>query len=521
MAKKTKKIKFALEMKDGVQVRNLDNLREHFDLEKAIGYFIDGKLITWLNDRYYEKEAEELEQLSKNDAQLNKKLCQILGVEYQDKELDPEEIERRNERIAKLKQYTDNQEIIDNVDLVAFDQEDLADLLDEDEEFIYLCQNKFTIPLRAENKKYIGIGKAEAVIRSKTVVDFAKLNIAFVNVSFNAEYEKLLKEEKGFLPTEKSEKTQDNISITLLQEAKKAERDKDFDVALALYKRVGSAEAMYHMGKIYNNTAYIKYDKQKAINYFKQAAENGNEEAKNIINLIAPEMSSTEEILQEAKRAERDKDFEKALNLYKEVVNIDDSAEALYFIGRIYNNSEYLHYDKQKAINCFEFAANADNKKAKKIMKEILKEIFQEAKQAEIDKDFVKAINLYEKAATMGSSDALYFIGKIHSNFNKKTAMYYFKRAADAGNEEARNLIISLIYHKDIFEKVKDIIVEQLGVEPYEVNSDTTLDDLGADSLDAVELIMAIEEEFVTEIPDEVAERMRTVHDIVVYLGKH
>ena len=74
----------------------------------------------------------------------------------------------------------------------------------------------------------------------------------------------------------------------------------------------------------------------------------------------------------------------------------------------------------------------------------------------DLDKDFVKAINLYEKAATMGSSDALYFIGKIHSNFNKKTAMYYFKRAADAGNEEARNLI-SLIYHKGIFEKVKDI----------------------------------------------------------------
>lgn len=287
MAKKTKKIKFALEMKDGIQVRNLEDLRDNFDLEKTIGYFLDGKLMTWLNDRYYEEEAEELEQLSKSDAQLNKKLCKILGVEYQDEELDPEEIERRNERIAKLKQYTDNQEFIDNVDLVAFDQEDLADLLDEDEDVIYLCQNKFIIPLRAENKKYIGIGKAEAVIRSKTVVDFAERNIEFVNVSFNAEYEKLLKEEQGSLPTEKSEETLDNTSITLLQEAKKAEADKDFDVALALYKRVGSAEAMYHMGKIYNNTAYIKYDKQKAINYFKLAAENGNEDAKNIISLIA------------------------------------------------------------------------------------------------------------------------------------------------------------------------------------------------------------------------------------------
>lgn len=367
MAKKTKKIKFALEMKDGIQVRNLEDLRNNFDLEKTVGYFLDGKLITWLNDRYYEEEAEELEQLSKNDAQLNKKLCKILGVGYQDKELDPEEIERRNERIAKLKQYTDNQEFIDNVDLVAFDQEDLADLLDEDEDVIYLCQNKFIIPLRAENKKYIGIGKVEAVIRSKTVVDFAERNIEFVNVSFNAEYEKLLKEEKGSLPTEKSEETLDNISITLLQEAKKAEADKDFDVALALYKRVGSAEAMYHMGKIYNNTAYVKYDKQKAINYFKLAAENGNEDAKNIINLVAPDTSSIEEVLQEAKQAETDKDFEKALSLYKKAFDMGNS-DALYFIGRIYNNSAYLRYDKQKAINYFKRAADAGNEEAKNLI---------------------------------------------------------------------------------------------------------------------------------------------------------
>ena len=367
MAKKTKKIKFALEMKDGVQVRNLEDLRDNFDLEKTVGYFLDGKLMTWLNDRYYEEEAEELEQLSKSDAQLNKKLCKILGVEYQDEELDPEEIERRNERIAKLKQYTDNQEFIDNVDLVAFDQEDLADLLDEDEDVIYLCQNKFIIPLRAENKKYIGIGKAEAVIRSKTVVDFAERNIEFVNVSFNAEYEKLLKEEKGFLPTEKSEKTQDNISITLLQEAKKAEVDKDFDVALALYKRVGSAEAMYHMGKIYNNTAYVKYDKQKAINYFKQAAENGNEDAKNIISLMTPNDMSLDEILQQAKQAEVDKNFEKALSLYKKAVEMG-SSDALYFIGRIYNNSAYPRYDKQKAINYFKRAADVGNEEAKNLI---------------------------------------------------------------------------------------------------------------------------------------------------------
>lgn len=70
-----------------------------------------------------------------------------------------------------------------------------------------------------------------------------------------------------------------------------------------------------------------------------------------------------------------------------------------------------------------------------------------------------------------------------------------------------------------IFEKVKGIIVEQLGVEEDEVTEGASfVDDLGADSLDIVELIMALEEEFDLEIPDEDAERISTVRDAVEYI---
>lgn len=73
----------------------------------------------------------------------------------------------------------------------------------------------------------------------------------------------------------------------------------------------------------------------------------------------------------------------------------------------------------------------------------------------------------------------------------------------------------------DIFEKVKKVVVDQLGVEPDEVNNDSTfIDDLGADSLDIVELIMAFEEEFGIEIPDEAAEKIKTVNDVVEYIKK-
>ena len=69
------------------------------------------------------------------------------------------------------------------------------------------------------------------------------------------------------------------------------------------------------------------------------------------------------------------------------------------------------------------------------------------------------------------------------------------------------------------FDKVKEIAVEQLSVDPADVSMDSTfIDDLGADSLDIVELIMAFEEEFNIEIPDEVAEKMKTVKDAVEYI---
>ncbi len=71
-------------------------------------------------------------------------------------------------------------------------------------------------------------------------------------------------------------------------------------------------------------------------------------------------------------------------------------------------------------------------------------------------------------------------------------------------------------------EKVKQIIVEQLGVEESEVTATASfVDDLGADSLDVVELVMAFEEAFDIEIPDEDAEKIRTVQDAINYIGKH
>ena len=71
-------------------------------------------------------------------------------------------------------------------------------------------------------------------------------------------------------------------------------------------------------------------------------------------------------------------------------------------------------------------------------------------------------------------------------------------------------------------DRVKQIIVEQLGVDEAEVTANASfVDDLGADSLDTVELVMAFEEAFEIEIPDEDAEKIRTVQDAIDYIEKH
>jgi len=76
--------------------------------------------------------------------------------------------------------------------------------------------------------------------------------------------------------------------------------------------------------------------------------------------------------------------------------------------------------------------------------------------------------------------------------------------------------------NSEIFEKVKKIIADKLDIEEDKITPESSfLDDLGADSLDIVELIMELEEEFNIEIPDEDAEKIRTVADAVKYIEEH
>ena len=178
-----KKIRFPLELADGTQARTLEDLQEHFDLESVLGYYKNGKLLTWLRDRYLESEAEAVEALDETAVDFQKQFCGIFGAEYTDHSVDLEGIAQRQERLAKLRTYTDEVEFIDHIDLVAFDQEDLADLLDDGQKEIYLCGDRFDIPVSQYGVHYKGITTPVIHLTGKLPEDMEETGITFENCS--------------------------------------------------------------------------------------------------------------------------------------------------------------------------------------------------------------------------------------------------------------------------------------------------------------------------------------------------
>lgn len=161
-----KKIKFALEMANGVQVRNIEELRDNFNQGKVMEYFVNGKLVEWLEDRYYDEEAEAISEIEENAPDAAKKICKALGVEYEDDGNDMEDAINVAEKTAKLKKVTNDEAILKNAAYTAFDQEDLADLLDAGVKTIYLYGDVFSVPVkRISDIKFVGILDSEPKIK--------------------------------------------------------------------------------------------------------------------------------------------------------------------------------------------------------------------------------------------------------------------------------------------------------------------------------------------------------------------
>ena len=229
-----KKIRFPLQM-NGTDVRTIEELRENFDLSSVLGYLTNGKLVTWLEDRYYDNEAMAVRALSTDETDLNQKLMSILGVsdDVKTEEIDLEEIQRRNEKLMLLRQITDDEEIIDNVDCVAFNQDELYDILDDGKETIYLCQSEFEVPLSVQNKIYIGLENPKVKLRQTESINLDTLNVRFKNVLFSDELSPELAEK---ICEDESEKIDYESALNLIAEYKK----KLIKVPSSLYYSISS-----------------------------------------------------------------------------------------------------------------------------------------------------------------------------------------------------------------------------------------------------------------------------------------
>lgn len=259
-----KTIKFPLKLKNDFPVRTLEELKEHFDLEKIVGYFLDGKLLTWLQARYYETEATSIKKLSKDDAALNEKICNIFSVKYQSKNSpDVDSIEKFNKRLSILRQYTSDTEILGKVSQIAFTQQEFDLLLDENVHDIYLCNNSFSIPLNIKDAHCIGIGNVEIIIHNDKYINFEDKNVVFDNVNFNSEYEVIR-----------------SASENLFLQGKRAQNNKQFKQALDFFYQsanLGNTRAMRSVAYIYytgNKETSKNYD--KALEWWQKAAELGS-----------------------------------------------------------------------------------------------------------------------------------------------------------------------------------------------------------------------------------------------------
>ena len=218
--------KFPLIFKNNVEINTLADLKKYFDFRKVMGYFQNKKLTQWLDDRFYADEADALKAIKPTDKFAPQKICNVLGINYEDYSEDLDDAETiawRRQRREHLKKFTDNPSIIKKVDSVAFNQEDLEDILSDSNvpSVIYLCNNFYRFPsgiLRKNFISYIGLGdNVKVKFETAKKVDQEELGITFENITITdkePEPEKIPEvEEVTVEEVEEEPEVEENISI--------------------------------------------------------------------------------------------------------------------------------------------------------------------------------------------------------------------------------------------------------------------------------------------------------------------
>ncbi len=252
------KVKIPLEVANGFMARNIEELKENFDIKKVVGYFLDGKLHKWLEDRYYDAELEDTEKLSATDESLADKLCEIFGVVQDTSSIVVDDILSATDKRKTIAKITDNENVIEQYEKLARDQNELNELLCKGEKEIYLCGGNYNIDLNYDYVKYIGLNNAKISLRPSDINKIT--NVTFENITFSKECKRHLNrmlfqkpvywpfysDEDGNLNYDKADFIYDG---TPLEDIPKNTKGKIVDIHCCGY--VYSAAAIDELGNIY------------------------------------------------------------------------------------------------------------------------------------------------------------------------------------------------------------------------------------------------------------------------------
>lgn len=181
-----KKIKFPLEFSDGVKVRNLEELQKYADVESILRYYHNGKLQTWLESRDYNDIVSQILSIDTNDISYVNTLCNILGIEYENLDVEVHEIQKNEEKLKRLRRLTSEENILVNVENIVFNQQELDEFVIQKPELIYLCADEnqiYTINKEIKNIRYIGLfGKPGIQVEAENIRELYDIGIKFKDI---------------------------------------------------------------------------------------------------------------------------------------------------------------------------------------------------------------------------------------------------------------------------------------------------------------------------------------------------
>jgi tetratricopeptide (TPR) repeat protein len=368
------RVKFPLKMPDGTQARTIEDLREHFDYNSVLEYYQNGKLKTWLEDRDYTKEAQMIGYLRPSADGLMKEICEILGMEYSESKapiVSMNSVAMKNNNYERLKQYTADDEILKNVDKVAFSQEDLLELLDNGAKEIYLCGDEFVIPGDIANIKYIGVNKTHVRFAGDVISEGIEIENAICDLShyegnyadFKETFQNnpklgfgLLNKYLECLKVRDINASNDNY-VELIKILSRCyyygfgieQNDDKFVEYCLIAAEHNDAKAQYKLGQFYEDKGNIK----KAFEWYNRAVQQDCVDASKL-NQLASIYYYGEGI---------DKDLAMAFQYWSRAVQKGD-VHAMRVTGECYIDGEGVEQNEEKGIQLLQSAYEQGNKEA-------------------------------------------------------------------------------------------------------------------------------------------------------------